>query len=435
MKGTKRKRSTDDEAEVPQRKCIKPNALDILLLLYMGYANTNVVIGSDFPVDPEGVRVGAAPAGYDSFIKLNEEEPLYLPLSPVLKTAQVGSQSVTTSLPVTDSPSSSKEHSRLKTRWGLPLTLNAPHGHATVMACPDTGSEENIISLSTAKALGLEMTTTSDDKREFELANGKVVEAIGRITTSCSFRTENSEMPVSVSCVFHVFLRLASPIIVGMVFLERTETLTKHRNRLVRIPRPSFQALQVYSVGRSRNELLCSVNEHLVLAIPDSGSDVDLMSSRFALERGFQILSGEDQIEFADGSVAITSGLVQAELALSGVDLISPTLPTTTTKNPTVDFFVLDGLISDVLVGEDSLEELKIFTENQCFLISTGGATGPAGLHRIRHLGPVGRLLSWIKERIASTRRRQGQPGGSYPLFLCQLQNERLTYYPRDFHQ
>jgi hypothetical protein len=161
---------------------------------------------------------------------------------------------------------------------------------------------------------------TTGEKRQFMLPNGKIVEAVGQIATHCSFGIESSQIPASMSCIFQVFLSLASPIIMGMAFLEQTETLTKHRDRLVRIPRPSLQALQVYSVGRPKKDLLCYMDNILTFAIPDSGSEVDLMAPHVALERGLQVLHGEEQIEFADGSVAITSGLVQAELAVSDVD-------------------------------------------------------------------------------------------------------------------
>lgn len=369
-------RSNTDETDLPPQKRGKPHVLDSLLLFYMALNRPDIAMEAD----------------------------RLLPLITSFSTLSIQP----TSTPSDNRSSPAKVHNRVKTRWGLPLTLNSLGGPSTVMACADTGSEENIISAELTQALGLTIVEAADEKRQFMLANGKIVEAVGQVATHCSFGIESSQISASMSCIFHVFLRLASPIIMGMAFLEQTETLTKHRDRLVRIPRPSLQALQVYSVGRPKKNLWCSVDKNLTFVTPDSGSEVDLMAPRFAVKRGFQIFHGEEQIEFADGSIAVTSGLVKAELSV--YDVSTPTVTSAAARIPVVDFFLLDGLRADVLIGEDTLEELKIFTENQNSLISTSDATGPIELNRIRHIGPFDRILSWVKEKIGLSRQR-GQNG------------------------
>lgn len=301
-----------------------------------------------------------------------------------------------------------KRRSKAKTRWGLPVTLDTPSGPATVMACADTGSEENIISSDLAAALGLSITE-SETKKQFVLANGKTVEAVAQITAFRSFGVETSSIAASMRCLFHVFLRLASPIIMGMAFLEETETMTSHRERLVRIPMPSLQALQVYSLGRPRKELLCFVDKASTLATPDSGSDLDLMSPRFALERGFQIYHAEELMEFADGSVATTSGSVQVELAVHNSE--SSPLFSYVNNIPAVEFFLLENLAHDILIGQDSIEELEIFTRNQHALVPASDSTGPMGLNRIRLIGAFDRVVSWVKSKILRNRNHHVSAG------------------------
>ncbi|KAF2269357.1 hypothetical protein CC78DRAFT_453198 [Lojkania enalia] len=260
------------------------------------------------------------------------------------------------------------------------------------MACADTGSEENIISADLVAALRLPIHLES--KQQFVLASGKVVQAIGQVTAPCGFGVDTSPLPTLLRCVFHVFVKLATPIIMGMAFLEETETMTKHRHRLVRVPRPAIQALQVYSLGRPRKNLVCYIDGKQALAVPDSGSDIDLMTPRFAIENGLQISHGEEMLEFADGTVAVTSGSVQVELAVNNFE-------SSITRIPAVNFYLLDNFIHDVLIGADSVEELEVFTKNQHALVATSDSSGPLGLNRIRHLGALDRIVSWVKGKIS----------------------------------
>jgi hypothetical protein len=292
------------------------------------------------------------------------------------------------------------------TRLGLPITLDTAGGPATVLACADTGAEENIISYDLATALGLRLLDASP-KKEFMLASGKVVEAIGQISALCSFGVETWSLAASMRCVFNVFLHLASPIIMGEAFLEETQTMTRYRERLVRIQRPNLQALQVYSLGRPRKDLMCYINGELTRAIPDSGSDLDIMTPQFAQERGLHIHNHEEIIEFADGSTALTCGFVQVELAVMKLEGSSPEV----TKCENVDIFLLDQFVHNMLIGVDSIEELNIFTKHSDALVPVIESTGPLGLHHIRRRGALDAIKSWVKSMIKRFRKDKDFPG------------------------
>ncbi|KAF1969183.1 hypothetical protein BU23DRAFT_582818 [Bimuria novae-zelandiae CBS 107.79] len=230
-------------------------------------------------------------------------------------------------------------------------------------ACADTGSEENIISHKLAQTLGNSDYDEVPDRKQFILAKGKVIEAI--------------DMAEAMTCIFYVLMKLTSPLIMGMGFLKDTKVLTEHRGRLVRVPRSGGLDISV-------------------LATPNTGSEIDLMTRQFASERGLFIQSATEMIEFADGSTAITSGFVQAKLdVIEGVGVdVSPT------RSITVDFLLLDNLIHDVLLGEVSLEGLCVFTEHRASLYPVSDATGPLGLNRIRYLGAIDRTVAWVKEKL-----------------------------------
>lgn len=113
------------------------------------------------------------------------------------------------------------------------------------------------MSLDVARALGYTIDEAPSTKKQFMLVNGIIVEAIGQLVAGCSFGIESGLAAASMSCLFYVFMKLASPIIMGITFLDQTMTLSKHRHRLIKFPRLAHQPLQVYSVGRPKDRLFC----------------------------------------------------------------------------------------------------------------------------------------------------------------------------------
>jgi hypothetical protein len=109
----------------------------------------------------------------------------------------------------------------------------------------------------------------------------------------------------------------------------------------------------------------------------------------------FQIFPGNMMIELADGSFAITSGIVRASLSidppLHSIPQLYPTII------PVVDFFLLDGLIQDVIVSEDSVEELKVFERNGHALVSARDHLDFQHINGIRLLGSCDCVWSRIK--------------------------------------
>ncbi|KAH8642711.1 hypothetical protein IG631_00174 [Alternaria alternata] len=284
-----------------------------------------------------------------------------------------------------------------KTRLGLPITLHNQDVLATVLACADTGADVNIMSDDVAKTLGYSEYNMLPERKQFTLANGKIVEAIGQIESVCSFGTETESL-ATMTCIFYILLKAATPIIMGLDFLEQTKTMTEHRDRLVRVPRPAYQALSVCSLDKPRRLLTCELDSKQTLATPDSGSEIDLMSFSFASERGFKVYPGEEIIEVADGGMSITSGFVRTSLAITPTDV--PNLSTISRTCVTVDFFLLDSLSHDLIVGGDSLDQLQVFTNHQSALICPPHGSGPLGINRIRHLGAIDVIVSWIKKKI-----------------------------------
>ncbi|EON69968.1 hypothetical protein W97_09233 [Coniosporium apollinis CBS 100218] len=257
------------------------------------------------------------------------------------------------------------------------------------MSCPDTGSEENIISQDLAQSLGLAISDDLADGRFFELANGNKVQSVGCVQASCRFVSELSASP-NLVCIFYVFRNVATDLVMGRKFLDETETLTAHRERLVRLSRRVPGPLRVRAVCATQ-QVICKLAGKMVSAIADSGSELNLMSPEFACEQGYVVEEGEEVIMFADGSLAYTSGVAYVSLSVDLRDVHGAV---------TTAFYLLRDLICDVLIGEDTLEDFEVFTTHQDALRIGLYDAVVSRVNRIIHMGPVERAVSCVQEKV-----------------------------------
>jgi hypothetical protein len=132
------------------------------------------------------------------------------------------------------------------------------------------------------------------------------------------------------------------------------------------------------------------INSFMTYAYADTGSEVDLISSQYAARRGFKIRDialDERRIAFADGEIRSLRGKVrvkfelpprpetpQADLGDAGKDkagLVEKARQLRVglggPKEPTqpMDFYVLDGLDCDVLLGQALLDAIDAFKLHQ----------------------------------------------------------------------
>ena len=236
----------------------------------------------------------------------------------------------------------------LESRMELPMIV---HG-AAITSRPDSGSEENIILAGLVTELGLLIDSSPEHQKEFRLANGKVVKALGQIIISCSFEKGPK---IGLSCLFYVFEFLITPIIMGMTFLEETETLNKHRYRLQPRSTPPAALLQLCSIGYPRRRLYCLADDEPQFATADTGSEIDLISPAYIKKRGLVMAEIDvlrSVVQLADGSTSRLLGKVFVSIVLGNSE--SPPYLR--------EFYVLDGLTCDILLGEDFLEQVSAFT-------------------------------------------------------------------------
>ncbi|KAJ4160271.1 hypothetical protein NW754_003397 [Fusarium falciforme] len=272
-----------------------------------------------------------------------------------------------------------------------------------------SGSDENIISLELVKYLGLKTEQAgSDEPRQFTVANGKMVKAVGQVSTRCRFVAGTPSGITSFECVFHVFNTLAVPLIMGADFLQQTETLNKHRDRLVEQPIPAMQALRVNSIGRPKRSLVCRLGTYVGCATVDTGSDLDLVSPAFAKSRAYKIEPAYEQVEFADCSVGCTSGVIKTSFVVGNANSLG-FYP----RGEPIDLelFVLDNLNADILVGQDTVDALDVFNLHSESLIPSMPRLGESDLNIIRHIGSLEKGVANLWNKVK--RNLGGNPSGS----------------------
>ncbi|KAI0508639.1 hypothetical protein F5B22DRAFT_386203 [Xylaria bambusicola] len=132
-----------------------------------------------------------------------------------------------------------------------------------------------------------------------------------------------------------------------------TETVTRFRHRLKKaVSDLARRTWRLMYMQRPRQKLECLVDSERVFANADTGSDIDLVSHEYAKFRGWDITRLPDDEGFvvlSDGTTAKVFGYVDADLRVQG--------HATGERR----FYVLDGLVSDVILGDPTLDELDVF--------------------------------------------------------------------------
>lgn len=248
----------------------------------------------------------------------------------------------------------------------------------TVLSIPDTGSEENLMTLAFADQVGLAVDDAPCHRKEFRLGNGKIITALGRVRSLCSFAKDRS---VETMSEFYVLGHAIVDVIMGMSFLDATETLTKHKHRLERLTAPKYGTPRLMAMNNPRCRMKCAVESHRgaleVLANADTGSEMNLVSSKFVAEQGLAMVERgptQPKVQFADGSTAHLAGRTRIRIRLGsdrkrGIDWASVEL---------VEFYVLDDLTAPMILGEDILDANEAFATYSSSLVVEANPAGAA---------------------------------------------------------
>ena len=226
------------------------------------------------------------------------------------------------------------------------------------VACfPDSGAGGDLMSYDFAKRNHLKINSSTKGKLEIPIRS--YANTLGTVSREVRFAGE-SETYVRE---FHVLPNCVYDVILGGPFLRLTQTLTTFRNRIKRTLRGMSLRHRVCFTGSTQEMLSGWANGQSVLALPDTGSDICLMSSRYARERGYRIDTNPEHrelLEFVDGSTAETFGRVEGfqwEFDRSDIQVHTP------------EIHVLENLQTDLLLGYEFLENSDAFVTHEGLFI------------------------------------------------------------------
>ena len=219
-----------------------------------------------------------------------------------------------------------------------------------VVAFPDTGAAANFISLDYVRARGLAINL--DARHHVKTAAGSIVSTLGTVTLPFSFEGERNSHRLE----FNVLRNAVHDVVLGSPFLKLTETMTRHVHRIKQrlreacSPRLCFLGSQQYVGGWA--------NGSYVDAMPDTGAHVSVMSASFAREHGFAVNTAKihrKDLEFADGSMATTMGLVEA---------VNWSFKTSQDSH-WLEVYVLEGLQTDLILDNTFLIDTDAFVMHE----------------------------------------------------------------------
>jgi hypothetical protein len=221
-------------------------------------------------------------------------------------------------------------------------------------------SSDNIISEAYAAGLGVSINRDPAKRRRFRNACGRVFTSVGVVLVDVAFPDDPSK--IWRNCRFYVVKTCAAPLIIGDSFLRHTSTLTNNKHRLKKLSFPVKTPWRVCYMDVPRRLLHCSIYGKRVLASADTGSNVDLVSLDYAMRRGWQIRkmpAGTGSVSLADGTVKEITGYVNVSLRIAGVVHLQT-------------LYVLDGLMCDVLLGDETLDKLDVFNRYANYFVTMG---------------------------------------------------------------
>lgn len=262
-----------------------------------------------------------------------------------------------------------------RSKYYIPGFLDGRH----IRANPDSGSSHDAVSESYVAEKNISIDVS--DAEPIRLPAGQQAISLGTVTLPFRFEQEAEEFPR----VFQVIKGLSQDCILGPGFLKMTQTLTDKTNYLRRIHRAvdgiASKVSRCYLAGSFQERLQGVLDGYLVDALPDTGSDLNIISRQMAEQLGMEVWAGDGHtklLEFANGFVVRTLGTVyDAEWCFGWGE---------TAELITCEFQLLDDISGDIILGNDFLFDNNAFQlYGDCFydIPPRGEAEGWSELYMI----------------------------------------------------
>lgn len=278
-----------------------------------------------------------------------------------------------------------------RTEWFTSGILNG----VSTDGCPDTGSCINAISADYAKQQGWHFQPRSSLPGVKIPGNG-FIRPIGTVTLPWQFKGETPQHKI----LFHVLPKSIHPVILGRIFLRATKCLDrKFAHRIQKKMTLCAQKNRLCFLGSRPGHTWGTLNGRRACALADTGSDVMIISRRFAKSLSLHVDTSPalfQLLEFADGSTRSTHGVVHDAVWSFGNG-----------RSYKSNFLLLDGMDSDVILSNDFLFENQIFWDQDLYATSREAGPGSDTLSA--------QQLNLIKKASKRSRESTGGTSSSRP--------------------
>jgi hypothetical protein len=266
-------------------------------------------------------------------------------------------------------------------KFALPLDIRG----YTIRALTDTGSDIDAIDVDLIDRLGLQWRRLGRRHKTVRLGDGSILQAIGKVSIRCTF-TKGDYAAFKRTFIILPKVSDRVQLIIGRNFLSQTQTLTRHQDRLEEIKHHLGGLPTVMNMSVSKRRFACYIDSTLALATADTGSDINLIKEKYAIERGFDILPvaeeekyaqlPEDRVVMLTGKVKVrfdtlysdqmvriepeTSGETTAK-GSAGVSAILAAPSIVGQGHSLSTFYVLPSLTSNIFLSGQFLDSIDAF--------------------------------------------------------------------------
>ncbi|KAH7485991.1 hypothetical protein FOMA001_g5011 [Fusarium oxysporum f. sp. matthiolae] len=263
--------------------------------------------------------------------------------------------------------------------------VKAKVGEYEVDALPDTGAKYNFISQQfVVKGCHVPDNTTPE---AIQLPCGKTVISPGTVKVPFVFQGEIKKYVLDC----RILPGCTSDLVLSGSFLRATKTLTKFKNRIQGVLRNLKTCPRVSLLGNEEQRLWGRLNGHHVLALPDTGSDVMLVSAQWAKSNYLEVdYSPEHHLELeqGDGSKFFTIGCIHNATWTFG----------DSEQQTSWDFYVVNDLPVDILFSNEFIFEFDLFSKFEHFMVDHEFSLGLPGFYNVRLISKYSPELARLEE-------------------------------------
>lgn len=183
-----------------------------------------------------------------------------------------------------------------------------------------------------------------------------------------------------------VLEKCVHPLVLGSQFLRVTQTLTKYTSRIKNVF-SNILGLNFLAVLEAEQYLLDGyLNGQAADIVPDTGSDIMVMSLLFAKQLGLTVYNGPEhrvKVQFIDGSEAYTIGRVRGVKwrFQRYLDWGKHTL-----RRDGYEFHIIQHLPVDAIVSNDFIAKVGVFKNHTHRLVSRRPEKAHTGIYGIRYI-------------------------------------------------